>query len=473
MSLDADVCYQALLSRDARFDGKFFTAVTSTGIYCRPVCPARTPKRSNVRFYLCAAAAEEAGFRPCRRCRPETAPWTPAWQGSSATVARAMRWLEQGAIDSDNLVEVADRLGISERHLRRLFVSHLGTSPIAVARTRRVHLARRLIDETRLPMTQIAAAAGFASLRNFNQAIRASFGASPSELRARTREPRGGGGLRLQLTYRPPFAWDALIRFFANRAIAGVEQVTEGSYRRTVTVGTSNGLLEVSPRRDRNQVEVTLEGLEASAIGAAIERVRRLFDLGADPLTIDGQLGDDPFLGPRIARLPGLRVPGGWDGFEIAVRAVVGQQISVAAARTVLGRLVARTGTRVDDHVWFPTPDRLAGADLDGMGLPRARVETLRRLARAVADGEIDFGLDDVPELARRLCSLPGIGEWTAQYVALRALGDPDVFLAGDLGVRRALAGDGGLPAPREAEARAEAWRPWRSYAVMHLWLNS
>jgi len=477
MELDATRCYRVLGTRDRRFDGRFFVAVRTTGIYCRPICPAPTPKFQNVRFFACAAAAEDAGFRPCLRCRPETSPGTPAWNGTSAVVSRAMRLIESGALDDGgDAATLAGRLGLGERQLRRLFAQHLGAAPAEIARARRVHFARRLIDDTDLSMTQIALAAGFGSIRQFNDAMRATFHASPTELRRkrRRREP-DDGRLAVRIAYRPPLPWTTMLAFLAGRATPGVEVVGDDVYRRTVRIDGEPAALEVTPDPERAQIVLRVQAADHARLIDVVERVRRLFDLGADPLRIATQLRRDPRLRPIVAKHPGLRVPGAWDPFELAVRAVLGQQVTVRAATTLAGRLVERLGDPVDLGPGltrlFPLPAALVDAPVKTIGIPGARATTIRTLADAVASGRLTFDAADGPEaLAARLCALPGIGPWTAEYVAMRALGEPDAFPAGDLGVRAALGnGDGPVPA-KAATALAEAWRPWRAYAVMYLW---
>ncbi len=479
MTLDPAHCYQAVLSRDRRFDGRFFAGVVTTGVYCRPICPVKPAKPQNVRWFACAAAAEAAGFRPCRRCRPETAPGTPAWTGTSAVVSRALRLIAAGALDDGAMEGFASRLGVGTRQLRRLFGTHLGASPMQVARARRVHFARALIDETDLPMAEVAFAAGFGSVRDFNYAVRATFGRSPTELRrARgARSPRAdGAGLAVRLPYRPPLDWSGLLAFLAPRATPGVEAVADGVYRRTIAVGDARGTIEVraAPREPHLLMRVRLA--RAERLLQVVEHVRRLFDLDADPALIANHLARSRVLAPLVARRRGLRVPGAWDGFELAVRAVLGQQVTVRGATTLAGRVVRAFGTPLDQaqdgltHL-FPQPEALADADLAAIGLPRARAATIRALAAAVARGDLVLeasrGLEDA---VARLVAIPGIGTWTAQYVAMRALGEPDAFPAGDLGLRRALAnGAGPLPPARVAEL-AEAWRPWRAYAALHLW---
>ena len=475
MELDGDRCYRALEARDRRFDGRFFIGVRTTGVYCRPICPAPTAKRKNVAFYPCAAAAEDAGFRPCLRCRPETAPGTPAWNGTSAVVARALRLIETGALDDSDATTLAARLGLGERQLRRLFVQHLGAAPAQVARSRRVHFARRLLDETDLAVTQVALAAGFGSIRQFNDAMRATFHFSPTELRSRRRRTPPPGELTVRLPYRPPLPWDAMLAFLADRAMPGIEVVTDGVYRRTVRLGDEAASIEVRPEPARAHVVLRVHATDHARLIDVVERVRRLFDLAADPLHIATHLRRDARLRPVVAKFAGLRVPGAWDPFELAVRAILGQQVTVRGATTLAGRLAERFGTAVDLGPGltrlFPLPATLAAAPLETIGLPRARATTIRTLSAAVASGTLSLEASDGPEaVAARLCELPGIGPWTAQYIAMRALGEPDAFPAGDLGVRTALGnGAGPLPA-KDALAMAEAWRPWRAYAVMYLW---
>ena len=475
MELDADRCYRALEARDRRFDGRFFIGVRTTGIYCRPICPAPTAKRKNVVVFACAAAAEDAGFRPCLRCRPETAPGTPAWNGTSAVVARALRLIEAGALDDGDGTALAARLGLGERQLRRLFVQHLGAAPARIASSRRVHFARRLLDETDLTMTRVALAAGFGSIRQFNDAMRATFHASPTDLRARRRHAPSSGELTVRLPYRPPLPWDTMLAFLADRATPGIEVVADGTYRRTVRLGDEPAAVDVRPEPAQAHVVLRVHATDHTRLIDVVERVRRLFDLAADPLRIGTHLRRDARLRSVVARLPGLRVPGAWDPFELAVRAVLGQQVTVRGATTLAGRLAERFGTPVDLGPGltrlFPAPATLAGARLESIGLPHARASTIRTLAGAVASGALTLDASDGAEaLARRLCTLPGIGPWTAEYIAMRALGEPDAFPAGDLGVRTALGnGTGPLPA-KDAATLANAWRPWRAYAVMYLW---
>ncbi len=480
MELDPRRCYEALQTRDRRFDGRFFVAVRTTGIYCRPICPARLPLFANVRFYACAAAAESAGFRACRRCRPESAPGTPAWLGSSAVVARALRLINAGALDGVDVEALAGRLGVGGRQLRRLFARHLGASPAEIARARRVHLARALVDRSARPITELAFAAGFASVRQFNHAFRRSFGRSPRELRRlRALAPDDASrsdALELRLPYRPPFDWPGLTRFLEARAIAGVECVGDGRYRRTIEHAGEPGWLEVHPLGDEAAVLLRVAPPAGASLLAVVERVRRIFDLDADPLAIREALGADARLRAQLDARPGLRVPGAWDPFELGVRAILGQQVSVRGASTLASRLVRAFGKPVGGlprgltHV-FPTPERLAVADVASIGLPRARAGAIRGFASAVARGELVLdgarGLDDA---VARLSTLSGVGPWTSQYIAMRALGEPDAFPAGDLVLRRLLSDDGTPVSAAAAGRAAEAFRPWRSYAAMALW---
>ena len=476
MQLDAARCYRALRSRDRRFDGRFFVGVTTTGVYCRPVCPARTPNPANVTFFACAAAAEAAGFRPCLRCRPETAPGTPAWNGAPAVVERALRLLAHGALDDAGVERLAERVGIGARHLRRLFCRYVGASPLAVARTGRVHFARRLLDETDLPMTRIALAAGFGSIRQFNHAFRETFRVAPNALRRRAAARPPGAGHVLRLQYRPPFDWTALADFLALRATAGVESIDAGGYRRTIALGDATGWLCVRPDGDVLRLEVVLSA--SDRLFEVVTRVRRMLDLDADPVRIAAELRRDPLLAARVVRRPGLRLPGAWDPFECAVRAIVGQQVSVRAATTIAGRIAERFGRPIatgDERLRVVAPDAraLRDAPLETVGLTTARASAIRRLATRVDDGALALdGRMPADEVVRALSALPGIGEWTAQYVALRALGEPDAFPTGDLGLRRAAGNGAGPLSARALAVRAETWRPWRGYAALHLWTD-
>jgi AraC family transcriptional regulator of adaptative response / DNA-3-methyladenine glycosylase II len=476
MLLDEESCYRALMSRDARFDGRFFAAVRTTGIYCRPICPARKPRRENVRYYPTAAAAEAAGYRACRRCRPDAAPGSPEWRGSAALVARAVRLVHAGALDEAGVGELAARLGVSARHLARLFRAELGCAPLELAQTVRAHLARALIDESELPLTRIAFAAGYGSVRRFNAEMRARFGRAPGELRRRRWQGADAGGWSLRLAYRPPFDWEALRGWLGARAIDGLERIDGERYVRTVLHEGRAGWVALEPAKGERALRFTSSLPATRGLVGLVERARSLCDLRADPERVERHLARDPELRARLARHPGLRVPGAWDGFELAVRAVVGQQVSVPGARTLLGRLVARHGAPVETGRagltrLFPAPEAIAEGGLGGLGLTSSRAAALRALARAVVSGALDLSPAADPDEARgRLLALPGFGRWTAEYVALRALRDPDAFPAGDLGLRRALANGAGPLPERELERRAEAWRPWRGYAAMLLW---
>jgi AraC family transcriptional regulator of adaptative response / DNA-3-methyladenine glycosylase II len=478
MDMDRTACYRAISTRDARFDGRLFVGVKTTGIYCRPICPARTPKFENVSFYASAAAAQEAGFRPCLRCRPEISPELAFWRGTSNTVSRALALIEAGALDDDDVEGLSDRLGVGARQLRRLFRQHVGASPIAVAQTRRVLLAKQLIHETRLPMAQVALASGFNSVRRFNETFLELFGRSPATLR-RTRDHvrREAGTLSVRLAYRPPYDWDAMLSFLAARAIPGVEHVSENGYRRTIAIGRHCGVIAVAPA-DKSRVDVTVRFPDMAALPQIIARVRRVFDLAADPDTIAAHLALDPALAPLVEARPGLRVPGAWDGFELAMRAVFGQQITVLAATKLLGKLVQAYGDPLPaadseglTHL-FPAPTRIAVADLAALGMPGARARSASALAKVIADDPLIFSRGaSLEDAIAKLRALPGIGEWTAQYIAMRELREPDAFPAADIGLLRAMAApDGRRPSPAELLDRAERWRPWRAYVALHLW---
>ena len=473
--------YRVLQGRDARFDGRFYVAVTSTGIYCRPSCPAVTPRRANVRFYPSAAAAQGAGFRACKRCRPDAVPGSPEWDLRTDVVARAMRLIADGVVDRDGVSGLARRLGYTERHLNRLLATEVGAGPLAIARARRAHTSRLLIETTGLPITEIGFAAGFASVRQFNDTIREVFAATPKELRRLRGNNADGdsGGIPLRLPFREPFDTDAMLRFLGTRAVAGVEHFDGETYRRTLRLPLGTGTVALSDGGDHVHCVLKLEDLRD--LGTAVQRCRRLLDLDADPAAIADVLGEDPMLGPAVRRSPGRRVPGSVDGAELAFRAVLGQQVSVAGASTLAGRLVARCGEPLPPalvsegdgltHV-FPGAEDVAGADLDRFGVPAARAEALQTLARAL-DGDISLDPgSNRDEVERRLLALRGIGPWTAAYVAMRALGDPDAFLPTDLGVRQAIQRLGHADDRRSVVDLAERWRPWRAYATQHLWAS-
>jgi AraC family transcriptional regulator, regulatory protein of adaptative response / DNA-3-methyladenine glycosylase II len=522
--------YRAAASKDARFDGVFFIGVTSTGIYCRPSCPAITPKRANMRFYRSAAAAQEAGFRACKRCRPDASPGSPEWNIRADMAARAMRLIADGAVDRAGVTGLAQRLGYSERQVNRAVTAELGAGPLALARAQRAQTARVLTETTRLPLSDIAFAAGFASIRQFNSTIREVFALTPTELRERAARRRDGnvpapGTIRLRLAYRPPIDLDRMFRFLATRAIPGVEDVTDGCYRRTLTLPNGIGLIALRAgaagtmgtggTRAIGGVQATDGAPDGARLGGggapfidcelqledlkdvapAVQRCRRLLDLDADPATVSGSLGRSELLRPLVQACPGRRVPGHVDGAELALRAVLGQQVSVAAARRLgirltevygkpLGRLpggpVESDGPVESLTHCFPAAETIAAADPDTLPMPRSRARALVGLAAALASGalSLDPGADR-DEAEQQLLARPGIGPWTAGYIRMRALSDPDAFLPTDVGVRHGLAALGALapgqPAARQAEAAArlaESWRPWRSYALQHLWAH-
>jgi AraC family transcriptional regulator of adaptative response / DNA-3-methyladenine glycosylase II len=482
MLKDFEHRYRAVRGRDARFDGRFYVAVTSTGIYCRPSCPATTPRRSNVRFYPTAAAAQCAGFRACKRCRPDAVPGSPEWDVRTDLVARAMRLIADGLVDRDGVPGLARRLGYTERHLNRLLAAEVGAGPLALARARRAHNARLLIETTDLPITEVAFAAGFASVRQFNDTIREVFAATPRQLR-RVRADRGetvSGGISLRLPFREPFDADGMLRFLGTRAVTGVENFDGDTYRRTLRLPHGAGIMALCDGKDHVLCVLKLEDLRD--LGTAVQRCRRLLDLDADPAAVADVLGNDPILGQLVRRSPGLRVPGSVDGTELAFRAVLGQQVSVTGARTLAGRLVARCGEPLPESLaaegnglthLFPGPRAVAVADLDDLGVPAARRDALRGVARALHGGSISLDPgSDREEVERQLLGLRGIGPWTASYVAMRALGDPDAFLPTDLGVRQAIQRIGCADDKRSVAALAERWRPWRAYATQYLWAS-
>jgi AraC family transcriptional regulator of adaptative response / DNA-3-methyladenine glycosylase II len=482
--MDDDACYRAIETRDHRFDGRLFVAVTTTGVYCRPFCPAPTPKRANARFFPTAAAAQQAGFRPCLRCRPETSPDLAFWRGSSNTVSRALGLIEAGALDDANVETLAERLGLGERQLRRLFHQHLGASPIAIAQTRRILLAKQLIQDTTLPMTEIAAAAGFGSVRRFNETFQQLYQRPPKALRRAgmpDQTTATTGAVTVKLGYRPPYDWAAIVAFLRARAIPGIECVSLTRYARTIAIGNDRGILIVEPAAN-NCLRATVRLADLKALPTIIARVRRVFDLAADPVAIGAHLSQDPFLARHVAARPGLRVPGAWDGFELAVRAILGQQITVAAATGLAGKLVAAYGETLDDpvardqgltHV-FPTPQQLAGSDLGAIGMPKSRRMALASLAAAVVADPLIFGpRRSLDEAIAKLRKLAGIGEWTAQYIAMREMREPDAFPAADIGLLRTMREANGVrPSPAELLAHAARWRPWRAYAALHLWAS-
>ncbi|MER6390732.1 AlkA N-terminal domain-containing protein [Streptomyces sp. NPDC001523] len=481
MYTDTDRCVRAVQSKDARFDGWFFTAVLTTRIYCRPSCPAVPPKVGNMSFLPSAAACQQAGFRACKRCRPDTSPGSPEWNARADAVARAMRLIQDGVVDREGVPGLATRLGYSTRQVERQLNAELGAGPLALARAQRAQTARLLIETSELPMADVAFAAGFSSIRTFNDTVREVFALSPSELRARGEKahrntPRIPGTISLRLPYRSPLNPDNLFGHLAATAVPGVEEWRAGAYRRTLRLPYGTGVVALTPRPDHIGCQLALTDLRDLTL--AISRCRRLLDLDADPEAIDEQLRADPLLAPLVDKAPGRRVPRTVDAAEFAVRAVLGQQVSTAAARTHAARLVVAHGEPVADpdpaggltHL-FPSPQALAGLDPESLALPRSRRTTLTTLVAALADGSLPLGIDSDWELARaRLGELPGFGPWTTEVIAMRALGDPDAFLPSDLGVRRAARGLGLPSTPAALTTRAAGWRPWRAYAVQYLW---
>ncbi|MFD7132165.1 AlkA N-terminal domain-containing protein [Streptomyces sp. NPDC059894] len=482
MHTDRERCLRAVRSKDARFDGWFFTAVSTTGIYCRPSCPVVAPKPENMTFHPSAAACQQAGFRACKRCRPDTSPGSPEWNHRADLVARAMRLVADGVVDREGVPGLAARLGYSTRQVERQLLAELGAGPLALARAQRAQTARLLIETSDLPMADVAFAAGFASVRTFNDTVREVFALSPSDLRARAPKRSGAprpasptaGTLHLRLPFRAPLNPDNLFGHLAATGVPGVEEWRDGAFRRTLRLPYGHGIVALTPHPDHIGCRLTLTDLRDLTV--AISRCRRLLDLDADPVAVDDHLRTDPQLAPLVDKAPGRRVPRTVDEAEFAVRAVLGQQVSTAAARTHAARLVTAHGDPVDDpdggltHL-FPTPEALAALDPGSLAMPRTRRTTFTTLVRHLAEGSLHLGVEsDWADARARLLSLPGFGPWTVDVIALRALGDPDAFLPTDLGIRRA-ARDLGLPStPAALTARAAAWRPWRAYAVQYLW---
>lgn len=474
---DPEQCYRAVSSRDSRFDGWFVTAVRTTGIYCRPSCPAITPKRANVSFFASAASAQRSGFRACKRCRPNASPGSPEWNLRADVVGRAMRLIADGVVDRDGVSGLSHRLGYSDRQLNRLLTAEVGAGPLALARVQRTQTARLLIETTTMSFTDVAFAAGFASVRQFNETVREVFDVAPSELRSRRgRAPVGPGAVTVQLPYREPFDASAMLQFLGVRAVPGLESWDGTTYGRALTLPHGHGTVALSPLDRTVRCELRLD--DWRDLQAAVQRCRRLLDLDADPVAVDAALSADPHLGPLVARRPGLRSPAHVDGAELAVRAVLGQQVSVVGARTLAARLVAEIGEPLRNshgsltHA-FPTAGAIADHDPAKLAMPKSRRRALAAMCRAIADGDlvIDAGADRA-ELSAALLALPGIGPWTVAYVSMRALADPDVFMPTDLGVRHGLERIGLDGSPAAASAVAQAWRPWRSYAVHHLWAH-
>ncbi|MGW5778983.1 AlkA N-terminal domain-containing protein [Streptomyces sp. NPDC003863] len=480
MHTDTERCVRAVQSKEARFDGVFFTAVRTTRIYCRPSCPAVPPKPENMEFHPSAASCQRAGYRACKRCRPDTSPGSPQWNVRADAVARAVRLIQDGVVDREGVPGLARRLGWSTRQIERQLLAELGAGPLALARAQRAQTARLLIETTPMPFGEIAFAAGFSSIRTFNDTVREVFALTPGELRARAtrRAPLGAaatpGVISLRLPFRAPLEPSNLFGHLAATAVPGVEEWRDGAYRRTLSLPYGHGIVSLAPRPDHIACRLFLT--DPRDLTHAISRCRRLLDLDADPVAVDEQLRTDPLLAPIVDKAPGRRVPGTVDAAEFAVRAVLGQQVSTAAARTHAARLVTAHGVPIEDpeggltHL-FPGPEALAALDPESLALPRSRRTTLLTLVRALADGSLPLGpADDREEARARLLALPGFGPWTTEIIAMRALGDPDAFLPGDLGVRRAAEGLGLPGTPAALTARAAHWRPWRAYAVQYLW---
>ncbi|MFF3756827.1 AlkA N-terminal domain-containing protein [Streptomyces sp. NPDC002185] len=480
MHTDTERCVRAVQSKESRFDGVFFTAVRTTRIYCRPSCPAVPPKPENMEFHPSAASCQRAGYRACKRCRPDTSPGSPEWNVRADAVARAVRLIQDGVVDREGVPGLARRLGWSTRQIERQLLAELGAGPLALARAQRAQTARLLIETTPMPFGEIAFAAGFSSIRTFNDTVREVFALTPGELRDRAarRSPAGPaatpGVISLRLPFRTPLEPSNLFGHLAATAVPGVEEWRDGAYRRTLSLPYGHGIVALAPRDGHIACRLSLT--DPRDLTHAISRCRRLLDLDADPVAVDERLRSDPLLAPIVDQAPGRRVPGTVDPAEFAVRAVLGQQVSTAAARTHAARLVTAHGVPVDDpeggltHL-FPGPEALAALDPETLALPRSRRTTLLTLVRALADGSLPLGpADDREEARARLLALPGFGPWTTEIIAMRALGDPDAFLPGDLGVRRAAEGLGLPGTPAALTARAAHWRPWRAYAVQYLW---
>ncbi len=490
--MNADACYQAARSKDPRFDGVFYSAVTSTGIYCRPSCPAVTPKRTNMRFYPTSAAAQHAGFRSCKRCRPDSAPGSPEWNVRADVVSRSMRLINDGVVDRVGVRGLVAQVGYSERHLTRQLVDEVGASPLALARAQRARTARMLLETTDLPVSDVAFAAGFASIRQFNDTVKAVFAATPTQLRASGRgsdHPLIGdaalgdavatGQLRVRLPYREPLDLDGLLGFLGRRVVPGTEEFINGSYRRSVALRHGDAVVTLSAGpAGGNYVVCDLQLDDLRDLTTAVQRCRRMLDLDCDPIAIDHDLRSDVVIGPLVAADPGRRVPGTIDPVELAVRVVIGQQVSVVGARTIAGRLVAKYGRPLARPVGsvthtFPSADALAAANPADLPMPVSRKRAIHQLTLALADGSVSLDQGaDWDEAAATLISLHGIGPWTVAAIRMRALGDPDVCLSTDLGIKHAVENLGFPGSPATIDAMAEQWKPWRSYATQHLWAS-
>ena len=465
---------RARISRDARFDGKFFIGVKTTGIYCRPICPSRTSNSSNVSYYPTAAAAAEAGFRPCLRCRPEAAPGTPAWMGTSAVVRKALRLIDEGILDSASVDELASKLGLGSRHLRRLFLQHVGASPISFAQTRRLQFAKRLLDETSLPITQIALASGFGSLRRFNTAFLQTYGRAPRDLRKHSDEASNADDeVILKLAFRPPYDWEQVRDFLLVHHIPGVEQIEEQGYSRTLRTENGFAIIHVKPLLNEDALELRVTGAAPTSLFHISSAARRVFDTSADPTLTTFVLRSDPLLGPCVEQRPGLRIPGTWDSFECAVGAILREE-GQHTGQSLVAHLVERFGERISKHgsaltSLFPTPKAIANGNFGGLRISRSRVNTIRKLAQAVVDGEVDFTASSECVI-HSLTKVPGIDRSIAEYIALRSLGEPDAFPSNDLALRLVASNTERPLSGQQLETRSEAWRPWRGYAALHLW---
>lgn len=480
--MDTQLYEQARQARDPRFDGRFYIGVKTTGIYCRPVCSVKIPMEKNIILYKSAAAASEAGFRPCLRCRPETAPGTPAWMGTSTTVSRALRLISEGALDNAGIESLCDRLGVGPRHLSRLFSQYLGASPKAVAQTRRLHFAKKLLDETDLPITNIALSSGYQSVRRFNDHFKKTYNRTPSALRksplkltanhSNTKTTAGqDSAFQLRLSYRPPFDYRGILAFLKFRAIPGVEVVTDNTYSRTIQVGNEVGYLRINNNAKGRWLNIHIELTETIHLFTVLEKVKRLFDLSADPMEINKVFSNDTELEKIVAQNPGQRVPGSWDPFEIAVRAIVGQQVSVKGATTVMGRIAKAYGFQSEQGWCFPTASTLAELDTKSLSMPEKRAQAIKDMSAMVAAGELDLGANNEPEsLIAQLITIKGIGPWTAHYIAMRAVNDPDAFLHSDLVLLKVAKALLNIDNEKGLLDRSNDWRPFRAYAGMHLW---
>ena len=467
MNIDPEICRRARLARDPRFDGEFFLAVKTTGIYCRPICPARPPAEKNVLYFRNAAQAAESGFRACLRCRPESAPHSPAWRGTSTTVQRALDLIQAGALNSQALESLAERLGVGERYLRKLFQRELGVSPIAVAQNQRLLFAKKLLVETELPMTEIAFAAGFGSVRRFNSAVRESYGQAPGDLRSRRKSTGNCADIKLQLQYRPPYDWEGVIDFFSRHAIDGVEQIDSGTYQRNILVDGKSGLIRITPIAGRDALQLLLRLPSQVELMPIVARVRHMFDLDANPAVVAEALATDPVLAQLIDDIPGIRSPIQWSPFEATIRAIVGQQISIQAARQVCARLVAATNDESAISV-FPQPGAIARLDDSHFPMPGRRRDTLRELCRLSEQQQGSLSLES-------LAAIKGVGPWTTAMVSMRGFGNPDIFPQGDLGLIKAyqaLSAGSSTDKLNDTSLKQvpNSWRPWRSYAANLLW---